>query len=59
VPYKVEEGRVFVYDPNYPRDRERFVEFWRDGRSVEFAYGRFRSWEGWGITLVPASICTR
>jgi hypothetical protein len=59
VPYKVEEGRVFVYDPNYPRDRGRFVEFWRDGRSVEFAYGRFRSWEGWGITLVPASICTR
>jgi hypothetical protein len=59
VPYKVEEGRVFVYDPNYLRDRARFVEFWRDGRSVEFAYGRFRSWEGWGTTLVPASICTR
>ncbi len=59
VPYKVEEGRVYVYDPNYPRDRGRFVEFWRDGKSVEFAYGRFRSWEGWGITLVPASICTR
>jgi hypothetical protein len=26
---------------------------------VEFAYGEFRSREGWGITLVPLSACTR
>ena len=51
VPYRIEEGRVYVYDPNYPGDRERFVTFWRDGMSVEFAYGEFRSRAGWGITL--------
>lgn len=54
VPYRTEEGRVYVYDPNYPRDRERFVEFRRGG--VEFAYDGFRSQEGWGITLVPVSV---
>jgi hypothetical protein len=53
VPYRVEEGRVYVYDPNYPQDRERFVEFRREDGSVEFTYGGFRSREGWGITLVP------
>ena len=51
VAYRVEGARVYVYDPNHPRDRERFVEFWRGG--AEFAYDGFRSWEGWGITLVP------
>ena len=56
VPYRTEEGRVYVYDPNHPGNRERFVEFWRDGRGVEFAYGGFRSREGWGITLVPVSV---
>ena len=57
VPYRVEEGRVYVYDPNHPEDRGRYVEFWRDsaGGGVEFAYGGFRSCEGWGITLVPVS----
>ena len=59
VPYRVEEGRVYVYDPNYPRDRDRFVEFWRDEMGMEFAYDGFRSREGWGITLVPARACTR
>lgn len=49
-PYRVEEGRVHVYDPNHPRDRERFVEFTHG----EFEYGGFRSREGWGITLVPS-----
>jgi hypothetical protein len=57
VPYRVEKGRVYVYDPNYPGDRERFVEFRRIGRIVEFAYSGFRSREGWGITLVPVSCC--
>jgi hypothetical protein len=47
-PYRIEEGRVYVYDPNYPRDRKRVVKF----SSGDFEYGGFRSWEGWGITLV-------
>ena len=55
VPYRVEEGRVHVYDPNHPRDRERFVKFQRGG--AEFAYDGFQSREGWGITLVPVSAC--
>ena len=50
VPYRVEGARVYVYDPNYPRDRGRFVEFWRGG--AQFAYEGFRSREGWGIALV-------
>ena len=56
--YRVERGggevRLYVYDPNRPRDRERFVTF-RDG---EFSYGGFRSREGWGITPVPLSAVT-
>ena len=55
VPYRVEEGRVYVYDPNHPRDRERFVKL----AHGEFEYGGFRSREGWGITLVRASACGR
>jgi hypothetical protein len=55
VPYRVEKERVYVYDPNHPRDRERFVTF----AHGEFEYGGFRSREGWGITLVPLSACTR
>jgi hypothetical protein len=56
-PYRVEGGRVYVYDPNHPGDRGRFVEFWQGGagKGVEFTYGGFRSREGWGITLVPLS----
>jgi hypothetical protein len=42
---------VYVYDPNHPRDRERFVRFSHGG----FEYGGFRSREGWGITLVPSN----
>ena len=55
VPYRVEEGRVYVYDPNYPRDRGRFVEF----RCGEFVYDEFRSLEGWGGVLLPLSACLR
>ena len=52
VPYRVEGGRVYVYDPNHPKDQRRFVQFRRDGKRVEFTYGEFRSREGWGITLL-------
>ena len=61
VPYRVEGGRLYVYDPDRPRDRGRYVEFRCGGadRGLEFAYGRFRSQEGWGLTLVPASALRR
>lgn len=55
VPYRVEEGRVYVYDPNYPRDRGRFLHFVWGGE--EFVYDGFRAREGWGVTLVPVSAC--
>lgn len=55
VPYCFEEGRVYVYDPNYPRDRRRAVELRREG----FAYDGFRSSEGWGLMLLPLSACSR
>lgn len=60
-PYRVEDaGRrvyVYVYDPEYPKDRERRVVFWRGygGRYDRFRYGVFDSREGWGIVLVPLS----
>ena len=54
VPYQAEEGRVYVYDPNYPGDRGRFVELQCGG----FAYDGFRSSEGWGIVLLPLSACS-
>ncbi len=53
VPYRAEKGRLYVYDPDHPGDRERYVEFWSNGRRTQFAYGRFRSQDGWGLTLVP------
>lgn len=55
VPYRSEEGRVYVYDPNYPEDRGRFVELQRE----RFAYDGFRSSEGWGLVLLPLSACSR
>ncbi len=58
VPYRVDrvrrETRLYVYDPNHPGDRRRFVTF-RDG---EFSYAGFRSREGWGITPLPLSAVT-
>lgn len=55
LPYRVEAGgeerRLYVYDPNYPGDRGRYVSF----RGDEFGYGGFSSRDGWGITLVPLS----
>ena len=59
VPYRVDraagEARLYVYDPNHPRDRGRYVAF-RDGG---FSYAGFRSREGWGITPLPLSAVTR
>lgn len=53
-PYRVErspdETRVYVYDPNHPKSRGRYVSFGRDGG---FRYGGFSSEGGWGITLLP------
>jgi hypothetical protein len=55
VPYRIEEGggerRLYVYDPNRPGDRGRYVSF----RGGGFGYGGFSSGSGWGITLVPLS----
>lgn len=55
VPYRAEraggERRLYVYDPNYPGDRSRFVSFEGGG----FRYGGFSSADGWGITLVSLS----
>ncbi len=58
VPHRVDraggEVRLYVYDPNHPGDRGRFVSF-RDGG---FSYAGFRSGEGWGITPLPLSAVT-
>ena len=58
VPYRLDraggETRLYVYDPNHPGDRGRFVTF-RDGG---FSYAGFRSAEGWGITPLPLSAIT-
>jgi hypothetical protein len=55
LPYRVEGGgeerRLYVYDPNHPGDRGRYVSF----RGGGFGYGGFSSGSGWGITLVPLS----
>lgn len=56
VPYRVEgdgweRRRLYVYDPNHPGDRGRYVSF----RGGGFRYGGFSSGSGWGITLVPLS----
>ena len=55
VPYRVEgdggERRLYVYDPNHPGDRGRYVSF----RGGGFGYGGFSSGSGWGITLVSLS----
>ncbi len=56
-PYRLERAaglcRVYVYDPNYPRDPGRYVLFRENG--MEFRYGGFCSRNGWGIVLVPLS----
>jgi hypothetical protein len=53
-PYRVErlsdETRVYVYDPNHPRSRNRCISF---GRNGGFRYGGFSTEGGWGITLLP------
>jgi hypothetical protein len=60
-PYRVEsddrELRVYVYDPNHPKDRGRYVLFRRDGsgRIREFEYEGFGTRRGWGVSLFPLS----
>ena len=58
VPYRIEgrggERRLYVYDPNRPGDRGRYVSF----RGGGFCYDGFTSGSGWGITLVPLSAIT-
>ena len=58
VPYRIDrdggEIRLYVYDPNHPGDRGRFVVF----RNGGFSYAGFRSREGWGITPLPLSAVT-
>ena len=60
-PYRMEETdretRVYVYDPNHPKDRGRYVLFRRDGsgRIIEFEYEGFGTRWGWGISLFPLS----
>lgn len=57
VPYRLEGDRLYVYDPNYPSDRGRYLALRRDkiGRPVGYAYGPFDSGRGWGLALVPIS----
>ena len=60
-PYRMEdadwETRVYVYDPNYPKDRGRYIIFRRGGskRVDEFEYEGFGTRQGWGISLFPLS----
>jgi hypothetical protein len=60
-PYRIEteeeETRVYVYDPNHPGDRGRYVLFRRDeaGWIREFEYEGFGTRLGWGISLFPLS----
>ncbi|HET7272807.1 MAG TPA: hypothetical protein VFI90_17175 [Rubrobacter sp.] len=60
-PYRIEkedeETRVYVYDPNHPGDRGRYVLFRHDvaGRVRSFQYEGFGTRWGWGISLFPLS----
>jgi hypothetical protein len=60
-PYRTEaadrETRVYVYDPNHPVDRGRYVLFRHDGsgRIREFEYEGFGTRWRWGISLFPLS----
>lgn len=61
-PYRAEvagdQRRVYVYDPNHPKDDERCVVFRRDGAggAVRVSYDGFDSREGWGVSLVALSV---
>ena len=59
-PYRIEaagdERRVFVYDPNYPKDRTRCVLIRGDATGkTRFSYDGFGTLGGWGISLFPLS----
>ncbi|WP_273844699.1 hypothetical protein [Rubrobacter calidifluminis] len=61
VPYRLEEVEerlfVYVYDPEFPKDRKRKIVFRRGGGEGfgRFRYGRFDSREGWGIVPLQLS----
>lgn len=60
-PYRIEtedeETRVYVYDPNHPGNRDRYVLFRREeaGRVRSFQYEGFGTRWGWGVSLFPLS----
>lgn len=60
-PYRTEnedgEQRVYVYDPNYPRDRWKCVVIRPDAAKTfsHFSYDEFGTEGGWGMSLVPLS----
>lgn len=60
-PYRIEtedeETRVYVYDPNHPGNRDRYVLFRREeaGRVRSFQYEDFGTRWGWGVSLFPLS----
>lgn len=57
VPCLSVRDRLYVYDPNHPEDRGRYLALRRDGagRVSGYAYGPFDSGRGWGLALVPIS----
>jgi len=57
VPYRTEGDRLYVYDPNHPGDRGRYLTLRRDGSGwvVGYEYGLFGSERGWGLALLPLS----
>lgn len=60
VPYRFEGNRLYVYDPNHPKDRGRRVVLRRDGsgRVTGYEYEGFSSEQGWGLALLPLSAVT-
>ncbi|MGI8649556.1 MAG: hypothetical protein ACR2KW_04135 [Rubrobacter sp.] len=65
VPYRIEESpdetrtgetRIYVYDPNHPKKRDRYVTL---GPGGGFAYGGFSAKGGWGVFPVPLSAISR
>lgn len=60
VPYRAERRadgtRFYVYDPNYPGHRGRYVTF---GPGGDFTYGGFSAKGGWGVFPLPFCAVSR